>query len=244
MKYIFLATCFLSPTGSRTGGCVPLYSNSGRWGPDRQEGPAHQTTRTLRWSFYQGGFVSCVNRSPTSVRLGEPSQTPIKPALRGFYVSHWTKWHQVGNQSFFWIQRPEVQLILNDHSRSAAFDCSVFLLDCPSREPRCYWKDGYHYWNPRGSVQGKNTMNVHVSCSHCMQLFWVNNCCLNWIMIFFKTFSCIIVKSSGSLFVPIFPSLSLPHSLLFIPGPRSDIWEAEGGELLHSEGGGQIGDAH
>lgn len=60
----------------------------------------------------------------------------------------------------------------------------------------------------------------------------------------FKIFSCIIVKSSGSLFVPIFPSLSLPHSLLFIPGPRSDIWEAEGGELLHSEGGGQIGDAH
>lgn len=55
---------------------------------------------------------------------------------------------------------------------------------------------------------------------------------------------CVVVKSSGSLFVPIFPSLSLPHSLLFIPGPRSDIWEAEGGELFHSEGGGQAGDAY
>lgn len=51
-------------------------------------------------------------------------------------------------------------------------------------------------------------------------------------------------NSSGSLCVPIFPSLSLPHTLLCIPGPRSDIWEAERGELLLGEGGGQTGDAH
>lgn len=58
------------------------------------------------------------------------------------------------------------------------------------------------------------------------------------------TLWCVIVNSSGSLCVSIFPSLSLPHSLLSIPGPGSDIWEAEGGELLHGEGGGQTGDAH
>lgn len=44
--------------------------------------------------------------------------------------------------------------------------------------------------------------------------------------------SCIIVNSL------------LPHTLLFFSGPRSDIWEAEGGELLLSKGGGQAGDAH
>lgn len=52
------------------------------------------------------------------------------------------------------------------------------------------------------------------------------------------------VNSSGSLCVPVVPSLSLPHTLLFIPGPRSDIWEAERGELLLGEGGGQTGDAY
>lgn len=43
---------------------------------------------------------------------------------------------------------------------------------------------------------------------------------------------------------PTFPSLSSPHTLLFILGPGSDIWEAERGELLLGEGGGQTGDAH
>ena len=50
---------FLFPaTGSRAGGRLPLYSNSGSRGPDRQEGPAHQTTRPLRRSFHQGGSDS------------------------------------------------------------------------------------------------------------------------------------------------------------------------------------------
>lgn len=40
------------------------------------------------------------------------------------------------------------------------------------------------------------------------------------------------------------PSLSPPHPLLSLPGPGADIWEAEGGELLHCQGGGQTGDTH
>lgn len=72
---IYCSLCFsLSATGSRAGGCLPLYSNSGSRGPDRQEGPAHQTTRPLRRSFHQGGFVSA-SRVLTSVRRVEKTQS-------------------------------------------------------------------------------------------------------------------------------------------------------------------------
>lgn len=64
----FLFIYFVCFPGSRAGGCLPLYSNSGCRGPDRQEGPAHQTARPLRWSIYQGKFVH-VNRALTSFRL-------------------------------------------------------------------------------------------------------------------------------------------------------------------------------
>lgn len=93
------------------------------------------------------------------------------------------------------------------------------------------------------------TLWICVSVSSKIRLFHAESC--NLFKIHVYNFNpdhfillCMIVNSSGSLCVPIFPSLSSPHSLLFIPGPRSDIWEAERGELLHSERGGQTGDAH
>lgn len=52
------------------------------------------------------------------------------------------------------------------------------------------------------------------------------------------------VNRSRPMCAPAFPSLFFPHTLLCITGPRSDIWEAERGELLLRKGGGQTGDAH
>lgn len=69
---------FFSATGSRTGGCLPLYSNSGSWSSDRQEGPAHQTTRPLCWSFHQGGFVSICQYS---AHFSEKRKEAVKPSL-------------------------------------------------------------------------------------------------------------------------------------------------------------------
>ena len=55
----FLALCCIFIfSGSRARGCLPFYSNSGGRGPDRQEGPAHQTTCPFRWGIYQGEAVA------------------------------------------------------------------------------------------------------------------------------------------------------------------------------------------
>lgn len=67
-SFLTVVLCFLPATGSRTGGCLPLYSNSGSRGPDRQEGPAHQTTRPLRRSFHQGAFAHVDNALRLSKR--------------------------------------------------------------------------------------------------------------------------------------------------------------------------------
>lgn len=66
---IHLCLLLILATGFRTGGRLPLYSNSGSRCPDRQEGPAHQTTRPLRWSFHQGGSVEKQEVQPSLISL-------------------------------------------------------------------------------------------------------------------------------------------------------------------------------
>lgn len=69
--YLFLC-CILIFSGSRARSSLPFYSNSGCRGPDRQEGPAHQTTCPFCWCVYQGevvGVDSVLLDEHTNVRL-------------------------------------------------------------------------------------------------------------------------------------------------------------------------------
>lgn len=104
-KFFLFSICFVfffSATGSRAGGCLPLYSNSGSRRPDRQEGPAHQTTRPLRWSFNQGGFCQRPQGTDSSQRSAHQHVADrvhrSKSNPQVFNLSRWMSWHQIGGQ--------------------------------------------------------------------------------------------------------------------------------------------------
>lgn len=67
--------CISVFSGSGAGGCLPFYSNSGCRGPDRQEGPTHQTTCPFRRSVYQGEVVLLDEH--TDVRLVTPYRSKL-----------------------------------------------------------------------------------------------------------------------------------------------------------------------
>lgn len=177
----FLFIYFICFPGSRAGGCLPLYSNSGCRGPDWQEGPAHQRTRPLRRSIYQGKFV-CLKRALTSVRLWltctiRSTNTKINLHHDVHKASRFMD--QAQRMFFFYGGKQEMSSVqriyerpsssiwgggisdLNE-CRAAFIFCQwclfiymcvcVCVSDCPSWEPRCYWENGYYYRNTRISV--------------------------------------------------------------------------------------------
>lgn len=139
----------------------------------------------------------------------------------------------------------EGHLTLNDHrARSPAVDvvfspfvsitCVCLCQIAPAENPDVTERMVIITGTPEAQFKVKNKMNMQI-----VNYLEYKSASLN------ECFNCILVKKAVNHCLSLlFPSLSLPHSLLFLPGPRSDIRKAEGGELLHRKGGGETRDTH